>query len=170
MEHRTGIMDKLLTVFTPTYNRAYMLPRFLAGDGELRKEIENKIEELHIKDNIRMLGVRNDVPNLLQAADCFLFPSNYEGLAVTVIEAQAAGLHCFVSDTQTKDMDITPLLSYLPIDKGAEVWADAIDKADMKRKDVSSDIVKAGFDVRCSSEWVANFYREVCLEGNYGQV
>lgn len=60
-------------------------------------KIQQKIVELGLNDSVKMLGARNDVSNILQAADCFLFPSLWEGLPVTVVEAQASGLRCFVS-------------------------------------------------------------------------
>lgn len=70
----------------------------LVGDGHLRLEIENKINQLQLKNRVILTGVRNDVAELMQAMDAFILPSKYEGLGIVVIEAQAAGLPCIVSD------------------------------------------------------------------------
>lgn len=72
-------------------NSSYKL--FLIGNGELEKEIINRIRELNLENNVILLGVRKDVNELLQAFDLFVFPSLYEGLPVTLVEAQGAGLN-----------------------------------------------------------------------------
>ncbi len=63
-----------------------------------------------MRKNVIFLGIRNDIPALLQAFDLFLFPSLYEGLPVTLIEAQAAGLKIVASDTITKEVNLTDLV------------------------------------------------------------
>ena len=136
----------------------------LVGDGDLRKEIEDKIEGLSINEAVKMLGARNDVSNLLQAADCFLFPSKWEGLPVTVVEAQAAGLPCLVSDAVTRDVNVSDLVENLPIDHGIDSWINAIERMSFSKKDVTEDIVKAGFDIQSSAEWMENFYRGLVNE------
>lgn len=78
----------------------------LAGDGPLRSEIERKVKKLQIEKNVKFLGIRSDVDHVLQAFDVFVFPSFHEGLPVTLIEAQAAGLTCFISDNITSEIDL----------------------------------------------------------------
>jgi len=78
----------------------------LVGDGPLRLEMEKKVEKLNLTDKVKFLGIRSDINRLLQAFDAFLFPSIYEGLPVTLIEAQGAGLPCIISDTITQDVDL----------------------------------------------------------------
>ncbi|MFE6135710.1 glycosyltransferase family 1 protein [Bacillus sp. NPDC057893] len=78
----------------------------LVGDGPLRVEMEKKVEKLNLTDRVKFLGVRSDINCLLQAFDTFIFPSIYEGLPVTLIEAQGAGLPCIISDTITQDVDL----------------------------------------------------------------
>lgn len=134
----------------------------LVGEGELKGVIEKKIIDLDIRNSVRMLGARKDVPNLLQAADCFLFPSIWEGLPVTVVEAQAAGLPCFVSKTVTKEVNISELVTNLPIDQGTKPWVENICNSSLKRKDVTEEIKRAGFDIRSSTNWITDFYKELC--------
>ena len=131
----------------------------LAGDGELRDVIVDKIIDLQITDKVLLLGNRADVPNILQAADCFLFPSRWEGLPVTVVEAQAAGIPCLVSNHVTKDVNVSSLISYLSICDGTDVWTSAILNLDWERKNVMADIVKNGFDISDSAKWITEFYR-----------
>ncbi|HHK5535702.1 glycosyl transferase family 1 [Bacillus cereus] len=78
----------------------------LVGDGPLRVEMEKKVEKLNLTDRVKFLGIRSDINCLLQAFDTFIFPSIYEGLPVTLIEAQGAGLPCIISDTITQDVDL----------------------------------------------------------------
>lgn len=154
----------LLEVFSKYYSRHADSVLVLVGDGDLRKDIENKIYNLNINESVIMLGARNDVPNLLQAADCFLFPSKWEGLPVTVVEAQAAGLPCLVSDTVTRDVNVSDLVKNLPIDHGIDCWVNAIKNMNYTKKDVTEDIVKAGFDIQSSAEWMEIFYRGLVNE------
>ena len=148
----------LLDVFAELLKKQPNAKLLLVGDGELRGEIEAKISELKINDSVFMLGARNDVDEVLQAIDVFLFPSNWEGLPVTVVEAQASGLPCFISDTITKDVNTSSLVKYLPIDKGTTVWVDELTSANLSRKNVIEDIKKAGFDIEESAYNISDFY------------
>lgn len=154
----------LLNVFAEVLKKQSDSILLIAGDGELRTEIEEKIKELHLDNSVIMLGSRNDIPNLLQASDCFLFPSKWEGLPVTVVEAQAAGVPCLISDHVTKDVGISELVIYLPIDDGIEVWVNKIQRLDYQKKDVIADIKRAGFDVKTTAKLMENFYRGIVDE------
>lgn len=152
----------LLEVFAAVHSIYMNSILVLVGDGDLRSEIEHKISVLHLESSVRLLGNRSDVSNLLQAADCFLFPSKWEGLPVTVIEAQAAGLPCLISSNVTEDAFISALAMKIPIVNGIECWVDAILNTDFSRKDVSSQIIQSGFDAKTVAEWMSNFYIENC--------
>lgn len=136
----------------------------LVGDGSLRNVIEDRIKEYRLEEDVLLLGMRNDICLLMQAMDVFLFPSKWEGLPITLVEAQASGLPCFVSDQITKEIGISELIQYLPINSGMEVWENAIYKADLSRKDVIFDIVRAGFDIRESGKWFTQFYTKIARE------
>ncbi len=151
----------LLQVFSILIKEMPNSMLLIVGDGELSSEIEKQIKQLELQSNIKMLGARNDIPNLLNVADVFLFPSKWEGLPVTVVEAQASGLPCFVSDKITKEVGISELVKFLPIDKGTQVWIDAIKETDLTRKNVIDKIVQAGFDIKKSVEWLTKFYEEI---------
>ncbi len=130
----------------------------IVGDGELRDDIEKTIAQLGIDNSVHMLGMRNDIPDLLRAADCFVFPSIWEGLPVTVIEAQAAGLPCVISANVTENVFISPLAHKVPIDQGIETWISCLKNLDMERQDVSEYIRNAGFDVNETADWISRLY------------
>lgn len=136
----------------------------LVGEGELREKIEAQIRDLRIEDKVVMLGARNDIHGFFQASDYFLFPSLWEGLPVTVIEAQAAGLPCFISDKVTNEVHISELVASLPIDRGTKPWVDGIMQTSAKRKDVSSEIISAGFDILITKNWITKFYEGIVNE------
>ena len=127
------------------------------GEGNQRSAIENRLNQENIKDCVTLLGMRDDVPSLLQSIDVFLLPSFYEGLPVSVIEAQAAGLPCFISDSVTKEVDITGLCHFLPIDQ-PDLWAHEILADHTVRKDMSDSIIAAGYDIRTTAKWLEEFY------------
>ena len=130
------------------------------GDGDLRDKIENKIKELKLEDSIILLGKRDDVPKILQTMDLFLLPSLNEGLPVSVIEAQAAGLPCYLSDTITKEVNITGLCKFLPLNNIGR-WIDALNCPIEGRTDTSDLIKKSGYDIKETSRWLQAFYESI---------
>ena len=78
----------------------------LVGDGPLKEAVKQRVYDNNLDKNIKFLGVRDDVPMLLNIFDIFIFPSFYEGLPVTLIEAQASGVKCIISDTITEEVDL----------------------------------------------------------------
>lgn len=135
----------------------------LVGDGALRPEIEEKIEELGLQAHVILTGNRGDVAELMQAMDLLAFPSKWEGLPVTVVEAQAAGLSCLISDQITRDVDLSPLVRRLPIDDPAD-WTEAMAEP-APRQDVCQSIVDAGFEIGESVKRLSGLYEKLYLEG-----
>lgn len=131
----------------------------LVGDGELREKIEKKATELGIKDSIIFTGVRSDVADIMQAMDCFVFPSLYEGLPVTLIEAQAAGLHCVVSEKVSVECNKTGLVERVSLDEPKEIWAECIlNKIGLNRQNATEMIKKAGYDININVQQLQNYY------------
>ena len=149
----------LLKVFAEINKENPNAVLILIGDGELRGMIEETIKNLDLEKSVILLGLRRDVGELLQAIDVLLFPSVWEGLPVTVIEAQAAGVPCIISDNITKDVDITELVHRLPI-TDEKKWKD-LALSGMHRKDVSEKVKESGFDVKESAKMLAAFYEEI---------
>ncbi|WP_074406524.1 MULTISPECIES: glycosyltransferase family 1 protein [Aquimarina] len=131
----------------------------LVGNGELQQAIEQEIDDLGIQDQVRMLGVRSDISELLQMMDIFVFPSFYEGLPVTLIEAQAAGLRILASDTITREVKLTDDIEFVSIQKPTSFWVHKIfDILPYKKQDNSDKIAKAGYDIGSNTEKIQNFY------------
>lgn len=101
------------------------------GTGELESEVRKKVEFYKIEDKIHFLGTRKDIAKILSVMDLFFLPSLFEGLAIVLIEAQAAQLPCVTSTTTTSESDCGSLL-YVSLDESAQYWAkkmcDVLDK------------------------------------------
>lgn len=140
----------LLEIFARIVRRKKNSRLLLVGDGELRNEIEKKADELGIKEQVLLIGVRNDTADLLQAMDLFFFPSKYEGMPIALVEAQAAGLPCLISDTITEDVIVTGLVQKESLCSGAQIWADkALKLAGVSgRSNMNEEIRRGGFDVK----------------------
>lgn len=133
------------------------------GTGELLEEIKGWISKDNLQERIILTGVRSDIPKLLQGLDCMVFPSLYEGLPVTIIEAQASGLHCILSDTISKEVEITNLIDWHSLNEPAEIWAkkciEFAKKAIIsKRFSPIEDIREKGYDIKLSASNLTKFY------------
>ena len=147
----------LLDAFACLLEKAPKAKLVLVGDGELREAVEQKAGQLPA-GSVLLLGTRNDIPQLLQAADVFAFPSHFEGLPVTMIEAQAAGLPCVMSNTVTDECIVTDLVTALPIDD-PKAWAEEIlKKRETPRTDRLVEIQAAGYDIHTAAEKLTRFY------------
>ncbi len=157
----------LIDIFKEYYKINPNSVLLLVGDGGLRKKVEEKIEAEGLKDAVIMTGVINNVNELLQAMDCFVFPSLFEGLPVAVIEVQAAGLTGVISDQITEEVIITDLIERMPINIEPKVWAEKIQQycesiKDTERGDYYQVIADAGYDIKTTSAWLENFYLNEC--------
>ncbi len=98
----------------------------LVGDGEDKEKLVQKIKEKDLQDKVLFLGIRKDIPYLLQTFDTFVFPSLFEGLPVVLFEAQAAGLKIFAADTISDKSKITSNFKFLSLKSPAKEWAELI--------------------------------------------
>lgn len=98
----------------------------LIGDGVLKKSLEEKLRFYDVMDSVYFAGFQKEVSAWYQAMDVLVLPSFFEGVPIVGIEAQATGLPCFISDKVSDELNITGLVKYLPINRGGEVWANAI--------------------------------------------
>lgn len=133
----------------------------LLGEGELRDEICEQIDRLGLQDKVLLLGLKKNVEEYFSAMDLLVLPSVHEGLPVVIVEAQASGLKALVSDTVTKEVQLSKLVQYLPITQGATPWVDAIKNWEPVRLDVSENIRNSGFCIKASSQWLSDFYLDI---------
>lgn len=176
MRHQLGLADKLIIGhvgrFNPQKNHLFLLDIFaallkkepnavllLVGGGENMLKIQAKAHALGIAEHVRFLGVRSDVADLMQAMDVFVFPSLYEGLGIVLIEAQAAGLPCVVSDTIPREAYLTDLVTAERLSSSTETWADNIlEKRNFPRIDRRAEIAAHGFDITTEAVKLQEFY------------
>lgn len=152
----------LLDIFAALLRREPNTVLLLVGDGEDMPKIQVKAQTLGIAENVRFLGIRSDVADLMQTMDVFVFPSLYEGLPVTMVEAQAAGLPCIISDKVPPECIITEgLVDILPLSAGAETWSEKLlEKRDTPRTDRRAEIAAHGFDITAEAVKLQEFYLE----------
>ena len=145
----------LLDIFKEICDKNDNAVLMLVGKGELEQQIKDKIKLLGLTEKVIFTGIRADIPQMLSAMDVFVFPSFYEGMPNTVIEAQSTGLPCVIADTITKEADITGLVNYLSLNDSAKVWAEkALSIVEKERRDTKADFIKNGYDIESV---VANF-------------
>ena len=136
----------------------------LVGGGELDDMLLNKTREqvrsLGLEDKVIFTGVRTDVYRLFQVFDVFFLPSLYEGFPVVMVEAQAAGLKCIISDTVPTECDITGSVEFLSLAEGSDVWAQRIlsYKGSYTNSDAYQQIVDAKYDIKLNAEKLQDFY------------
>ncbi len=165
--------------FVPTKNHMFVIEVFarlliahpgaillLVGDGGLRPDVESYASRLGISSSVKFLGVRSDVSDLMQAMDVFILPSLYEGLPLVLVEAQASGLPCVISDSIPDDCDLVRSgIVRVLLSEPAVQWAKAVSRAlrGTQRLNGASIVRGAGFDANETASWLESFYLR-CLE------
>ena len=120
----------------------------LVGIGSNMNEVKEKVHRLGLSEKVQFLGKRADVAELYQAIDLFVLPSLFEGLPISMIEAQCSGLKCLTSDNVTEEVKITDCVKHLPL--RSEVWRDEIIKtaiSNYERYDQSAEVTAKGFSI-----------------------
>lgn len=132
----------------------------LVGDGKEKKQIQNKINLLGIQDKVIFTGDRADVNKILQAMDVFVFPSLYEGLGISILEAQAAGLPCVISSSIPDDCIVTKeLVHKISLHDSAAQWAKKVmELKGRSRTETAGEIRNAGYDIRNAAKKLELFY------------
>lgn len=186
VRHEFGVNDSKTFVlghvgrFFPQKNHEFLVEIFAAlhklqpnsvlwliGGGELddalKKAVRRRCDQLGLHNAVRFLGVRSDVPRLMQGMDAFVLPSLYEGLPVTMIEAQAAGLPCTISDRVPRQCDVTETVQVVSLDSASDIWAKRILEQAGRwnpaiRAKGADSVTAAGYDINSNATWLQNFY------------
>lgn len=162
--------QKIFEIFKKTVQLDSNARCLWVGTGELEGKYHDLIRAEGLENRIIMTGPRTDVSDVLQAFDAFLFPSLWEGLPVSVIEAQATGLPCILSDTISREVDVSHLVEWMSIEESNEAWADmCLEKARIAktkgRTCPRQAIGDAGYDITKTSHWLQKFYIEKASRG-----
>lgn len=155
----------LLQILQQSVRRDQNVRLLLVGDGSLRRTIEDAALDLGIRDYVIFVGNRDDVPRLLLGAmDIFIFPSFYEGLPLSIIEAQAAGLPIIISDSVTREVDVVPgSLTWLSLSTPASIWAEtAMARPEttypVSRSDAYDKLKQSPFNIQASIQNLTRVY------------
>ena len=134
----------------------------LLGEGPLKEECENKVNDRGLNDYVIFLGVKSNVQDYLFAADCFLMPSLYEGLPVAGIEAECSGLICIFSDNVSNEVKLSELVDFLSLNCSPREWAEQVVKKQMpkNRENAVNYIKTAGYDIHEVSANLIKFYMQ----------
>lgn len=155
----------LIAVFREIKKRRPQSKLMLVGKGPLEENVRKQLAHMDLLKDTLFMGVRSDVPDLLQAMDVFVLPSLFEGLGIVNIEAQAAGLPCFASaKVVPPEVNLTDLMHFIPLEESPAYWAEYILSHTIpvqQRCDQSQAIIDAGFDIRTTAEQLNNFYMDV---------
>lgn len=156
----------LLEVFKEILKRRDNVKLLLLGDGPLFQEIRNKAVEMGIESEVIFAGSKEDIYRYYSAMDLFLFPSLYEGLSLTSVEAQANGLYCMVSSNITRELKATDNIEFLDIKENPSVWAEkAIRHFDCENNidRMSANIVmkKSKFDIKVQAIRLLGLYQRI---------
>ncbi len=153
---------KLIEIFAEISRQHENAKLVLVGDGELKEEIQELAEKQHL--DVLFAGLSNEVEKWLQAMDVMVFPSLFEGLPLGMVEAQASGLPCVLSNTVSHDAKLTDLVAFVDLEAEASVWAETTDR--MYRaidrpthvESVKTQIRRVHFDIRSNCGELADKY------------
>lgn len=154
----------LIKVFAEYHLKHPNSKLLLVGDGEWRSKVETWVADSGCADSIILAGLRSDIPAIVQAMDVFVFPSIYEGMPLTVLEAQASGLPCLISSNVTSDVNIGQDVKMKDLADGVKDWADSIDSLDYAiSREVRCHnnyelITKAGYNIENEANELLKIY------------
>ena len=177
----TDILICHVGYFMPVKNQSFLVDVFaelakndsryhllLIGDGAMRTEIEQKVACLGLTNKVTFTGNIDNVSEYLNAADIIIMPSLYEGLPLTLVEQQANGLQCVVSDTITAEADKTGNLCFLSLQAPISDWVHTVENShcmqdrEQRSKDAIVAIEKAGYSIRKEAKKLVEYYKKIC--------
>lgn len=158
--------EYLISLFQKIVEKNKKARLLLVGHGPLKEKIENKIKRLGIEDKVTVLSFRKDIPDLLQAMDCFVMPSIYEGLPVAGVEAQASGLPCWFSENITRELEISNKAHYFEL-KNDDKLINEIKNLDSENDRAFSFYDgKEIFDNKNLANFIINIFSEIIYANN----
>lgn len=160
--------------FCPQKNQSFLLDIFedilksepdsyllMAGTGDDMELIRDRINKAGLSERALLLGQRNDTDRLYNAFDCFILPSNYEGLCVVGVEAQAVGVRCLFSDRITTEVKLSEGVNFFSLKASPTEWAEAAIQA-AKSTPLPATLASCGYEISVEAERLSEFYlREI---------
>lgn len=152
----------LIDIFKEIYHREPKARLVLFGVGELQEKIKEKVHKLGLDKVVCFYGTSSEINNWLQAMDLYLFPSLYEGLPVSGIEAQASGVQILASNTISSELEITDCINWMKLEQSSEQWAEKALELMKQRnsRDTQKKIQKAGYDIKVTAEELKTIYEK----------
>lgn len=152
----------ILNVFLEILKKKENSFLILIGDGPLKANVEKQALKLGIKKKVLFTGNIPNVNEYMQIFDAFVFPSLFEGLPVSVIEAQTSGLRCCISDSITNEIEITDLVRMISLNEDAYSWANEVlvPQNIKKRIDYAEIIKRKEYDIKSVCQKVLEYYEE----------
>lgn len=132
----------------------------LVGEGSLKSDMQSKVNILGLNEKVIFTGLRSDVAALMQAMDIFILPSLYEGLPVTIVEAQASGLPCLISENVPLECEMVEgLVHQRELSSSISEWVQTIiELSDIKRVNTYETISMNGFDINVNAKNLQDYY------------
>lgn len=160
----------LIDIFSELHKKDASYKLLLVGNGSLKVEIESKVSRLGLTDAVIFMGKSTEVPQLMQAMDMLIMPSLFEGLPLTLIEAQATCLPCYVSDVVSDEVKITELINFISLDDSPKQWATIINNGySFDREENRSRIIKqvkdSGYSIEDNALKVQSLYKQYYEQG-----
>ena len=138
--------DFVIEIFKEISKRIENAKLLLIGEGELETEIKEKIRDLKLAESVVVLEPQANINEYLMAFDVMIFPSFFEGMPNVIIEAQATGLRCVLSDKITREAEITKLLTYVSLNENANKWANILlSQVDYVRESHENEFIEKGY-------------------------
>ncbi len=149
----------LISVFDEIKKKKPEAFLLMVGRGETEEEISAELKRKHLEDSSMILRDRLDIPELLKMSDAAVFPSLSEGLGIAVIEMQAAGLHCVVSEGVPERAKVSNRIHFLKLEQGPEIWVDELLSSIGEDESVYYANIEA-WDIRQNVKELEKMYKE----------
>ncbi len=138
--------EKLIDIFAALHKEISESRLLIIGDGEERGEMEKKVNHYGLSDSVIFAGNVPNVPDWLQAMDCFILPSRFEGFPFVLMEAQAAGLRCYTTlKAVPPEVNITGRITYISRNDTPDEWAEKILLTGWDREDCSEVLMNSDY-------------------------
>lgn len=144
----------------------------LVGEGELVDEVKQRVREENLEARTVFYGTTDCVNEVVQAMDCFVFPSRFEGLGIAALEAQASGLACVASMQVPRKMKIDERTTFLSLDEKIDTWVNTVvhnstspEERNQTVIEVKHNFEKAGYDIEKNCAEMLSFYNRILAKG-----